>query len=158
MHDRAYFGAARDEPVHVTLPAIPNEVYQNTLGEFDTRLFLFAHLRDQEAASRAAIGWGGDRYAIVRTARGNALEWVTVWDSALDAAEFVDVLGQALERRYRITAPTIGRDGVRTFAGQARTVVVTPTEIGGKNVVLVVDVPSGMSARLVDLRRVALGG
>ena len=158
LHDRAYFGSPRDMPVHVTLPAIPNKMYENTMGEFDTRLFLFAHTQDRDLASRAAIGWGGDRYAVVRTAKGNALAWVTVWDSALDAAEFVDALGQATQRRYRAPAPTTGADNVRTYSGGGRMVAITPREIGGRNVVLVVDVPMDVSSQLLDLGRVTFGG
>jgi len=158
MHDRAYFTSPPDAPVRVALPSLPNQVYTNTLGEFDTRLFLFEHLQDQQAASQGAIGWGGDRYAVVRTASGLGLAWVTVWDTPVDAAEFVDALGQATQKRYRIKAPTLGTGGARTYSGSKRTVVVTPREIGGKNVVLVVDVPAGVSPQLVDLGRVTIGG
>ena len=157
LHDRAYFTTPRDAPVPVRLPKLANVVYENTLGEFDTRLFLFEHLQDQELASRAAIGWGGDRYAIVRTPNGNGIVWVTVWDGAVDAAEFVDALGQAIQRRYRAPAPAMA-SGTRTYSGGGRTVVVTPREFGGKNVVLVVDVPAGTSPQLVDLARVTIGG
>jgi hypothetical protein len=158
MHDRAFFGTPRDAPINIMLPKLANVVYENTLGEFDTRLFLFQHLGDQEVASRAAIGWGGDRYAVIHTPNGNALAWVTVWDSAIDAAEFVDALGQATQQRYRTQAPKIDRNGIRTYSGRARTVVVTPREIGGKNVVLVVDVPQGVSPSVLDLNRVTIGG
>jgi hypothetical protein len=158
MHDRAYFVTPRDAPRRVALPKIDGEVYENTLGEFDTRLVLFEQLQDQELSSRAGIGWGGDRYAVVHTRKGNGLVWASVWDTPVDAAEFVDALGQAVERRYRATAPTIGARGVRTYAGRARTVVVTPREIGGTTAVLVVDVPNGVSPQLVDIGRVTVGG
>lgn len=158
MHERAYFATPRDAPVRVRLPKIAGSIYENTLGEFDTRLFLFAHSQDQELASRAAIGWGGDRYVVVHTAAGNGIAWVSTWDTTLDAAEFVDALGQAIQKRYRAPTPTSGAGGVRTYAGLGRTIVVTPREIGGKNVVLVVDVPAGVSPQLVDLGRVTLGG
>jgi hypothetical protein len=158
LHDRAFFATPRDAPLRVTLPKIAGEIYQNTLGEFDTRLFLFEHLQDQVVASRAAIGWGGDRYAVVHTASGNAIAWVTAWDSAVDAAEFVDALGQAVQQRYRAPVPTTSAGGVRSYSGRGRTVVVTPREINGKNVVLVVDVPAGASPQLVDLGRVTIGG
>jgi len=157
MHDRAYFAMPRDAPVSITLPRIPGAIYENTFGEFGTRLFLFAHLRDQELASRAAIGWGGDRYVVVRTPSGTGVAWILAWDSAIDAAEFVDALGQATQQRLHSGNPTIGGDGVRTYSGRGRTVVVTPREISGKNVVLVVDVPSGMSPRLLDISRVTIG-
>ncbi len=158
MHDRAYFASAPDLPVRVTLPPLPNQIYANTLGEFDTRLFLFEHLQDQQVASQGAIGWGGDRYAVVRTSSGPGLVWVSVWDTPVDAAEFVDALGQATQKRYRITGPALGAGGARTYSGRGRTVVITPREIGGRNVVLVVDVPSSASPQLLDLGRVTIGG
>jgi hypothetical protein len=158
MHDRAFYATPRDAPIKVSLPRINGEVYANTLGEFDTRLVLFEQLQDQELASRAALGWGGDRYAVVRTPRGNALVWASVWDTAVDAAEFVDALGQAVQRRYRIAAPKIGAAELRTYAGRERTVVVTTRVIGGKNAVLVVDEPNGVPAQLVDIARVNVGG
>ena len=158
MHDRAYFASSRDVPVRVGLPTLTNQIYSNTLGEFDTRLFLFEHLQDQQLASQAAIGWGGDRYTVVRTPGGPGLAWVTVWDTPVDAAEFVDAFGQATQKRYRIAGPTLGAGGARTYTGGGRLVVVTPRELRGKNVVLVVDVPSGASPQLLDLGRVTIGG
>jgi len=157
LHDRAYFVSPRDAPVRIVLPAVQNVVYQNDLGEFDTRLFLFQHLKDREAASRAAMGWGGDRYVVVRVPQGNGIAWVSAWDGALDAAEFVDALGQAIQRRYRAPAPSRESNGVRTYAGRGRTVVITPREISGKNVVLVVDVPTGAPTQLLDFGRVTIG-
>lgn len=158
MHDGAYFTTPRDAPLRVTLPRVPGSFYENTLGEFDTRLFLYEHLRDQELASRAAIGWGGDRYVVVRTPKGNGVAWVAAWDSALDAAEFVDAFGQAVQSRYHASAPATSAGGVRTYSGRGRTVVLTPREIGGKNAVLIVDVPAGESTQLLDLSRVTIGG
>jgi hypothetical protein len=157
MHDRAYFAPKRDAPLRIGLPKLANRFYENTLGEFDTRLFLFAHLRDQEVAARASIGWGGDRYVVLRTPNGNGVAWVTVWDSGIDAAEFVDAFGRATQLRYGASAPTISETGVRSYSGRGRTVVVTPREIGGKNVVLVIDVPAGTSPNVLDLGRVTIG-
>ena len=158
MHDQAFFGKPRDTPIRVALPWIQGEEYQNTLGEFDTRLVLFEQLQDQQVAARASIGWGGDRYAVVRTPRGNALVWASVWDTPIDAAEFVDAFGQAVQARYRVGAPVIGASGSRTYAGRERTVVVTTREIAGKQAVLITDVPNGVSPQLVDIARVSVGG
>ncbi|HKO17005.1 MAG TPA: hypothetical protein VJU87_12250 [Gemmatimonadaceae bacterium] len=158
LHAPTYFHTPRDAPVRVALPAVPHTVYENVLGEFETRLVLYQQLQDQNTAIRAAAGWAGDRYVIVQTAAGNGIAWVSVWDSALDAAEFVDALGQAVQHRYRAPASTAGPNGVRRYAGTGRTVVVTPREIGGRNVVLVVDVPAAASPNVLDLARVAVGG
>jgi hypothetical protein len=106
---------------------------------------------------QASVGWAGDRFAVIRTPAGNGIAWASAWDSSLDAAEFVDALGQAIRKRYKAGDPTIA-SGVRSYAGAGRTVVITPAEISGKNVVLVVDVPAGASAKLVDIGRVTVGG
>ncbi|HJS75736.1 MAG TPA: hypothetical protein VJ921_15695, partial [Vicinamibacteria bacterium] len=46
-----------------------------------------------EAASGAAAGWDGDRYAVLPAAQGSyRLVWRSVWDSEEDAREFRDVL------------------------------------------------------------------
>ena len=158
MHDAAFFGPKRDEPVRVVLPTVPNTVYENTLGEFDTRLFVFEHTKDQATSARAGMGWAGDRYVVVRTPAGNAIAWVTVWDSALDAAEFVDAVGVGLRRRFRIATPTVEASGARTFSGDGRTVVLTHQERAGKNIVLFVNVPARTSPQLLDLDRVRIDG
>jgi hypothetical protein len=101
MHARAYFNE-RDTPTGITLPAprVGRDRYQNNLGEFETRLFLYEHMRDQAGAVRGAAGWDGDRYMVVQTPRGEALAWVTVWDSPVEAAEFTDALDRAIGRRF----------------------------------------------------------
>jgi hypothetical protein len=101
MHARAYFNE-RDVPTRVTLPAprVGRDRYQNNLGEFETRLFLYEHMRDQPEAVRGAAGWDGDRYMVVQTPRGEALAWVTVWDSPVEAAEFTEALDRAIGRRF----------------------------------------------------------
>ena len=102
MSEKAYFGTPRDMPTEVTLPGrVDSTTHEETMGEFGTRLFLFQHTKDHTAAVAAAAGWDGDRYRIVRAGKGRGVVWVTVWDSAVDAAEFVDAVGDAIGRRYR---------------------------------------------------------
>ena len=69
----------------------------------------------------------------------------------------MDAVGVGTLRRYRTAAPAIDASGVRTYSGRNRTVVVTPIERAGKNAVLYVDVPAGVSPRLLDLGRVTIG-
>lgn len=156
MHEGAYFGKQPDAPTAVTLPKVGGESWTNDLGEFGTRLFLYQHLQDQNVAVRAAMGWDGDRYAVVKTASGNGIVWVTVWDSPTDAAEFVSAVQGAMVKRYQGTATGTG-GGARTIRGDGRTVRITPGEIGGRDAVLFVDVPQGVSPALLDLSRVTLG-
>ena len=156
MHDQAYFGAQRDEPTKVTLPAVTGATggYQNVMGEFGTRLFLYEHLQDQNASIRAATGWDGDRFVVLETPKGKGIAWVTVWDSPFEAAEFVDALGAATAKRYRAKLETKGDE--RTLQGRGRSVRLVQREIGGRNVVLFVDVPDGTSTNVLDLGRVQL--
>ena len=126
MHpEQAYFGH-RDQPMHVALPPPPGGAsrvrYDNDLGEFGTRLFLYQHLNDQPASIRGASGWGGDRYEVVDTPKGPALVWVTVWDSAVSAAQFLDLLRQTVSHRYG--------------EHPARAIATTPVEIDGHPAVI----------------------
>lgn len=155
LSEAAYFGAPRDLPTDVGLN--PKDSSDDTMGEFGTRLFLFQHLKDHTAAVGAAAGWDGDRYRVVRSGSGRGLAWVTVWDTPTDAAQFVDAVGQAIGKRNRTGAPTVSAAGVRTYSGAGRTVVITPREIGGRNVVLYVDVPAGASTAIIDPARITLG-
>ena len=143
MHTRAYFNE-RDAPTQVTLPAprVGRSRYQNNLGEFETRLFLYEHMRDQGAAVRGAAGWDGDRYMVVSVPRGDALVWVTVWDTPVDAAEFTEAVDRALGRRFsRERVRDV--EGGRVYPAGEREVTVWGGDVGGKAVVVYTDAPSG---------------
>ncbi len=156
MHDAAYFGKNAELPLHITLPPLAGKFFENDMGEFGTRLFLYKWVDDVNIAARSSDGWAGDRYALVKTPSGNAMVWATAWDTPLQAAEFVDTFGPVTMRRYNVTAPKVA-GGTRTYAGAKRTVVVTQKEINGKNVVLVVDVPAGVSPSIADVSKVGVG-
>ncbi len=151
LHPSAFFGDTVDVPVTVTLPRTSGEtLYENDLGEFDTRLFLYRFLRDQTTAMNAARGWDGGRYRILREPAGTAVVWVTVWHTNVHAAEFVSALGQAMKNRYLAPAPVVEPGGRRIYRGRGHTVVITPFTIGGRDAVLFVDVPAGSSPDLLD--------
>lgn len=158
LNETAYFGVPRDMPTDVTLAGRPDSTaHEEILGEFGTRLVLYQHLKDQTAAVGAAAGWDGDRYRVLRAGSGRGIVWVTVWDTALDAAQFVDAIGQAIGKRYRTGGPSLSANGVRSYTGAGRTVVITPREVGGRNVVMYVDVPAGASPAVMDPSRISLG-
>ena len=152
MHDSAYFGKTPDLPSEITLPKIPGTVSTNDLGEFATKLFIYQHTRDREGSTRAANGLDGDRYALVQTPQGNALAWVTVWDTPGDAAEFMSSLDAVMAARFNVRPRVTGEK--RHFETGKRTVEVDVREINGRPVVLYVDVPAGASTNLVDLSQV----
>ncbi|MFN2563799.1 MAG: hypothetical protein ABR499_02140 [Gemmatimonadaceae bacterium] len=157
LQTAAFFGPRPDLPTRVTLPAPRSgeRVYENNLGEFGIRVFVYEHGKDQNAALRAAAGWDGDRYVLVRTGGGHGIAWITVWDSAVDAAEFSGALAESVLQRYGGT-PTGPAGGARSFTGSGRSVQITPSERGGKTLVMYVDVPAGASLDVIDLTRVGL--
>lgn len=86
-------------------------VKENVLGEFSIRE-LFGGSADA-AAVAAAAGWDGDRFRIARDRGGRtAMIWITAWDSAADAAEFLDRAAVWLGGRHPDPAAfRIGRCG-----------------------------------------------
>ncbi len=72
-----------------------NITWRNTAGEFLIRTLLMEHM-SSHACNEAAMGWGGDRYYLVRNASGEtAFFWRTVWDTEKDATEFRVALEKA---------------------------------------------------------------
>lgn len=156
MHDDRFF-VNRDDPTLVTLPAPPGKaIYENDLGEFETRLFLYEHLKDRDAAYRGAAGWDGDRFVLFESGRGEGLAWVSVWDTSVDAAEFFDLLDTATLKRFGNVKPSEATQVRRIYSAGGRTIAVTAGEVGGRPVVLYVDVPAGTSVNVLDLAKVSL--
>jgi hypothetical protein len=152
MHDSAYFVQPRDVPSEITLPKIPGTVEENNFGEFGTRLYIYAHTKDQDASIRASNGWDGDRFALVKTPAGDALAWVTVWDRPGDASEFMSAMDQVMRERFNVRPRVTGER--RHFDTPKRTIELDVREIAGRPVVLYVDVPAGSPTDLVDLGKV----
>jgi len=157
LHPTAFFGK-RDAPTSVTLPPLTGatQTYQNTLGEFETRLFLFQHLKDQNNAVQGAAGWDGDRYILFDTPQGQGIAWVTVWDSQADASEFFDLLGKVVAKRYGAASDSTVGAVVRNYSAGGRALQTSTTEISGRPVVLYVDVPAGASTAVIDINAVGL--
>jgi hypothetical protein len=97
MHPEKYLGG--EVPVAVSLPDVATDlgqgwevVYDDVMGEFFLRTYLETLPRN-ELATRAAAGWGGDRFNLVAGPQGEqALVVLLVWDSETDAREFFDAL------------------------------------------------------------------
>ena len=158
MHPEAY-GDSADAPTRVELPPPSGgeRIYDNNLGEFETRLLLYAWSRDQPAAVRGAAGWDGDRYVLFRTPQGEAIAWLTIWDSPVDAGEFFSVANDALGRRFRDLRAESVNENERRYTGGGRAMRLTATEVQGRPAVLFVDVPlGGRTDAIIDLSAVRL--
>jgi hypothetical protein len=159
LHPEFFLDSGKiDVPTRVLLPkpAAGSVVYENDLGEFETRLYLFQHLGDAGIAARGAAGWEGDRYLVVNTPQGAGITWLTVWDSAIDAAQFRDLMEQTVEKRYKTPHGAGGSGITRRFAAKGRTVELAAVTVQGKPAVLFTDVPAGASTRLIDIAKVRL--
>jgi hypothetical protein len=157
IHPAAFF-LTRDNPTLVTLGTLSNatKVYDNDLGEFETRLFLFQQLNDQNEAVRGATGWDGDRYAVVNTPQGQGIVWLTVWDSPVEAGEFFHIAGQAVEARYKTKAGKSSTNLVKNYSAAGRTIQVSTLEIQGRPVVIYVDIPAGANPSIIQPAQVTL--
>jgi hypothetical protein len=157
IHPAAFF-LTRDNPTKVTLGTLSNgtSFYDNDLGEFETRLFLFQQLNDQNEAVRGATGWDGDRYAVVNTPQGQGIVWLTVWDSPVEAGEFFHLAGQAVEARYSTKAGKGSTDLVKNYSAIGRTLQVSTMEIQGRPVVIYVDIPAGANPSIINPAQVTL--
>jgi hypothetical protein len=157
LHPNAFFGK-RDAPTAMTLPPLrgANATYRNSLGEFETRLFLFQNLKDQNDAVQGAAGWDGDRYALFNTKGGQGIVWASVWDNQADASEYFDLLGKLVKKRYNATTDSSEGAVVRNYSGGGRSIQVSTAEVGGRPVVLYVDVPAGASTSVLDINQIGL--
>jgi len=144
LHPRSYFGT-RDAPTSVTLPPLSGATatFENTLGEFESRLFLYQQLEDQNSAVQGATGWDGDRYVLFRTAGGEGIAWVTVWDSPAEASEFYDLLGKIAGKKYQPASASAAGALAREFGGSGRTLRIETAEVAGRPVVVYIDAPAG---------------
>jgi hypothetical protein len=158
MHEDKFFGDGEDDPTTITLPAplVGKRVYENNLGEFETRLLLYEHLKDQNAAVRGAAGWDGDRYMLISTGRGDAIVWASVWDSSIDAGEFFDLLDTGLLKKYGTMRPQNASQQRHTYSVPGRTISILAVEVEGRPVVVLVNVPAGVSIDLLNLTKITL--
>jgi hypothetical protein len=162
MHDEAYFNKPKNQPVTVGLPPLANAFYENNLGEFGVRLFIYHHLRDIKTAAAAAAGWGGDRYAVVKTPRGNGVVMVTAWDTPVDGAEFFRALTAVTGKRFGDSTGVVPAANksetseLRRYTAKGRTIVIATREVAGRMVVSYVEVPEGATVPIVDLSKVTL--
>jgi hypothetical protein len=111
LHPDAYFDADEPKPVRLRVGAVLGDGWERShagvWGELQTRELL-------GGASRAAAGWGGDRYELWRGpggARALIMRWR--WDTARDEAEFA---GRLREVAADLDAVVVRRGGTVTLA------------------------------------------
>jgi heme-degrading monooxygenase HmoA len=124
MHPDKYF--AHEEPVKVTLPDITGvlnnperrsgssalgggsstqvgwkRIDYDVEGEWALYLLLDEFLKSPAESRRAAAGWGGDRFAVYESAKGEVLFCsLSTWDTENDAREFFEAYVKRTVLRY----------------------------------------------------------
>jgi hypothetical protein len=143
LHPEKY--AAHDEPTEVLYPKSSADtiIYEDNLGEFETRLLFQQLLGDEDEAARLAEGWDGDRYRVLG-ANKDVLEWYSVWDDGVAAARFAAGLTRAWSRRR-----PDGRTGRRADVKQLT--------VEGRPIVRLIDAPASWTGWR-DLPTVRLSG
>lgn len=117
LHPEKYLEPGRvDEPKDVGLGLAANAPvdFEGRLGELYVRVLLRrAGPPDttDETAERAAEGWGGDAYAVLREGASYRLLWKSVWDTEADAVELEQALRAYAAGRFPGEAIRIERDG-----------------------------------------------
>lgn len=159
LHPEKFLDSVPDLPTRVSLAPsrAGTPVHEDNLGEFETRLLLFQHAKDQALAVAGASGWDGDRYQVVNTPAGSALGWVTVWDTPVDAVEFRDVMERVVEKRFGLKAASGGTgDERRWTTPRGRRVSLVIATVAGRPVVLFDDAPHASTARVITPDRIRL--
>lgn len=87
----------RDDPVAIAWPDLPlpgwSKASEGQLGELGAHTLVreIAKQKD-DRATRAAAGWGGDRFAVYEKDGRRLLVWISEWDTEADARELQGAL------------------------------------------------------------------
>jgi hypothetical protein len=68
--------------------------------EDQARFMMNLSVEFKGVAAKAATGWDGDRYMLLKNGEKVVLAWATAWDSATEADEFAEGYGKTLNSRY----------------------------------------------------------
>jgi len=126
LHLDRYEAGDRPEHLEFVRPSPDTVIYDNDLGEFETRLLLEQLLHNSATAATLATGWGGDRYEVYGSP-ADALVWYTVWDDARAADQFA----AGLKRGW----------GERRTDGRVRRSDISRLPLGGLPGVRLMDAP-----------------
>jgi len=125
--------------------------YRNVLGEFTLYLLLKLFLSEEEA-SRASVGWGGDRILLTEETGGSAslVSVESVWDSDRDAEEFFDAMDQWMIQRFPAAKRSASDSAARRWEDGT---VLHVLRRNGKTVTFLIDLPRNAGAKLAASSR-----
>jgi hypothetical protein len=116
MHPDAYFDADEPEPVRLRVGAVLEPGWTRaaagTWGELQTRELLSTAGGN---SSKAAAGWGGDRYELWQTTGRSVLAMRWRWDTPRDATEFLEALNEWADSEIKDPHAVFERNGAVTL-------------------------------------------
>lgn len=162
LHADKYF--AREAPIKITLPNIAaalgrdwKQVETDVNGEWGYYLILGQFLPDDEAARKAAEGWGGDRFALYEQTGTERLcvAHLSAWDNEQEAREFFDAYAKRSELRYNVATNIARPSASDTFSLQTRDGAFV-MERKGARVLVVEGLAPQQKERVLNTLRAAL--
>ncbi len=131
LHVEKYL--SREAPVKIDIPDVARllgkswrRLDYDVNGEWGYYLILDEYLKSSDQSTKAAAGWGGDRYALYEGPRGElVLIQITEWDSEQDANQFYNAYVTRSERRYN---PTSSKESLATLATPMRQTVMETSD------------------------------
>ncbi|HXE59601.1 MAG TPA: hypothetical protein VN607_02805 [Gemmatimonadaceae bacterium] len=155
LHPTTFF-TKRQEPLDVEFPkpSSGTVTYSDDVGEFETRLFLFQFLQVQNASMRGAAGWAGDQYEVITFPSGDGIAWLTLWNTAVQSAEFGNDVEDIIGRRFNKPAGKDTPAGKVYSLPNGRTITLWGGTVDGHPAVLYTDLPSRESPAVVRLDKV----
>ena len=101
LHTDRYMNG--DRPVDLRFTGGPKPLYDDNLGEFETRVLLTSLTGSESIGAAGALDWAGDRFGIfpVEGSDARALVWWTVWDTPAAAKRFATLLEREWTRVTR---------------------------------------------------------
>ena len=152
LHPQKYF--VHEAPVKVSLPDIRlslgrgwRRIDSDVNGEWSLYLILDQFLKSPSDSKRAAAGWGGDRYAVYESRRGQVVYVsVSAWDTEKDAREFFDAYVKRSRLRYpagQALAHTATAWSARTAEGNVS------IEMRGKRIIVIEGLPQSTQSRSI---------
>ncbi|HEX8463654.1 MAG TPA: hypothetical protein VF627_03465 [Abditibacterium sp.] len=106
---------SREAPVKVELRDISSTLGagwklldHDVNGEMGLALIVGEHLQDEPRATRAAAGWGGDRYSVYGGPKGNLVVQDCRFDTPADAAEWQQAYAKRTDNRLKKSAQVRG--------------------------------------------------
>jgi hypothetical protein len=111
LHPQKYIDREKPLPVRIAYrPAAGQLFHAGVVGEYYLNVLLAGNAEVEDAA----LGWGGDSFAIYRDGGATLLLWKSQWDAAGDCVRFAAGFRNFLEKKFKFSFRE-GREKGRPF-------------------------------------------